>query len=32
VEIPEQHPNGKEHPDNVAQPLPDHVPEHVARG
>jgi CTP synthase len=33
VEIPEQHPNGREHPeDDAAQPLPGHVPQQVARG
>ncbi|BBZ76286.1 CTP synthase [Mycolicibacterium anyangense] len=32
VEIPEQHSNGKEHPDTAAPALPDQVPEHVSRG
>jgi CTP synthase len=32
VEIPEQHPNGKERPDEVAQPLAEQVPEHSSRG
>ncbi|TGD83859.1 CTP synthase [Mycolicibacterium sp. CH28] len=32
VEIPEQHPNGKEHPDQAASPGAEQVPEHSARG
>lgn len=32
VEIPEQHSNGREHPDGAAAQIPDQVPEHVTRG
>jgi len=32
LEIPEQHSNGKEHPDQAAQSLTEQVPEHSARG